>query len=230
MIERRRDYSKKEASKDARKIYLVCEGKETEKKYFHFFEGLSSNLQLIVIPPESGTDPLKLQELAIATFEGSGRQYSINYMQQDIIWFVIDTDSWENEGKIKPLRDFCVAKNRAILEEFSEVKDYHPWRVGQSNPCFELWEWYHFYDVKPIQAEVDKATSFKEFVNGSIAGGFNYEVDPVRLEDAINHSEKNFSQQENGPDLYSTEMHFIGSEIMRFVGGEIRKLKNKLGY
>ncbi len=187
MIERRRDYSKKETSKNARKIYLVCEGKETEKKYFQFFKGLSSNLELIIIiPPESGTDPLKLLELALAKFEGSERLYTLDYMQQDIIWFVIDTDTWEDEGKIKPLRDFCAAKNHDVLRKFSETKDYHPWRVGQSNPYFELWEWYHFYDTKPVQTEVDKATSFKEFVNSSIAGGFDYETDPVRLEDAIN--------------------------------------------
>lgn len=67
MIQRRKDYSKKSPSKEASKIYIVCEGKETEKGYFEFFEGLSSNLKLIIIPPEEGTDPLKLLELAKKT-------------------------------------------------------------------------------------------------------------------------------------------------------------------
>ncbi len=64
MITRRKDYSKSEPTKDASKIYIVCEGKGSEPDYFGFFEGLSSNLELIVIPPEEGTDPLKLMELA----------------------------------------------------------------------------------------------------------------------------------------------------------------------
>ena len=64
MITRRKDYSKKSPTKDASKIYIVCEGAETEKNYFGFFEGLSSNLELIVIPPQEGTDPLKLMALA----------------------------------------------------------------------------------------------------------------------------------------------------------------------
>ena len=65
MIQRRRDYDKREPSRDAHKIYIVCEGKGTEPNYFAFFEGLSSNLQVITIPPEDGkTDPLKLMERA----------------------------------------------------------------------------------------------------------------------------------------------------------------------
>jgi len=40
MIQRRRDYGKREPSRDAHKIYLVCEGKGTEPDYFKFFEGL----------------------------------------------------------------------------------------------------------------------------------------------------------------------------------------------
>ena len=41
MITRRKDYTKHAPSKDASKIYIVCEGAETEKGYFNFFEGLS---------------------------------------------------------------------------------------------------------------------------------------------------------------------------------------------
>ena len=45
MITRRKDYSKKEPSRDSHKVYVVCEGTETEPNYFGFFEGLSSNLK-----------------------------------------------------------------------------------------------------------------------------------------------------------------------------------------
>ena len=64
MIQRRKEYGKREPSRDAHKIYIVCEGKGTEPAYFSFFEGLSSNLQVITIPPDEGTDPLKLMERA----------------------------------------------------------------------------------------------------------------------------------------------------------------------
>jgi len=112
MIRKRNDYTKREPSKDASKIYIVCEGKETEKDYFEFFEGLSSNLQLIIIPPEDGkTDPLKLMELAKKQLLEETRLYTLDYMQNDKVWFAIDTDTWEEQDKIQPLRDFCTKQN-----------------------------------------------------------------------------------------------------------------------
>ena len=149
MITRRKDYSKSEPTKDASKIYIVCEGKGSEPDYFGFFEGLSSNLELIVIPPEEGTDPLKLMELAERILLGDTRKHTIDYLQQDKIWFAIDTDSWEKEGKIAPLRNFCRAMNARITEKYSEAKPYEAWNVAQSNPCFEVWLYYHHYADRP---------------------------------------------------------------------------------
>lgn len=124
MITRRKDYSKKPPTKDASKIYIVCEGAETEKNYFGFFEGLSSNLELIVIPPQEGTDPLKLMALAQHELLDETRTHTLDFMQNDRVWFAIDTDSWEAEGKIQPLRDFCNLQNNKIKEDYDEVKPY----------------------------------------------------------------------------------------------------------
>lgn len=114
MIVRRKEYAKREPSRDAHKIYIVCEGKGTEPDYFSFFEGLSSNLQLITIPPDEGTDPLKLMERAKEVLLDERRKYTVDYLQGDTIWFVIDTDTWEKEGKITPLRNFCSSQNEDI--------------------------------------------------------------------------------------------------------------------
>lgn len=229
MIRRRKDYSKKDPSRDASKIYIVCEGKESEKNYFEFFEGLSSNLKLIVIPPEDGTDPLKLMEQAKKLFLGETRSYTLDYMQNDKVWFAIDTDSWEKEGKIKPLRDFCSKQNEAV-KKLDEKKPYKAWKVAQSNPCIEIWLYYHFYDAPPEADEVQDKPSMKAYVHNKIAGGFNYYKDPVRIKDAIENSEKNFKCQENGnPALFSTEQHILGKEIFGFVSTEIAKLRNKMG-
>lgn len=230
MITRRKDYDKKEPSKDSSKIYIVCEGKGTEPAYFGFFEGLSSNLELIIIPPEDGTDPLKLMELAQRILIGETRKYTIDYLQGDKIWFAIDTDSWEREDKIVPLRDFCKEMNGQIVDKFSEVKPYNAWNVAQSNPCFEVWLYYHHYTTIPEQDEVEKYNSVKAFVNGQITGGFDYQRDQVRLQDAIENSVKNFRKQDNGnPDWFSTEQYQLGNDIMRFVKMEVHKLRNKMG-
>ena len=229
MIQRRRDYGKREPSRDAHKIFIVCEGEGTEPDYFEFFEGLSSNLQVIPIPPENGTDPLKLLELAKLKLISDDRIYTIEYEHHDTVWFVIDTDKWEQEGKIAPLREFCSQMNADIPKMFDEVKAYNAWNVAQSNPSIEIWLYYHFYDNAPLEDDVEKFTTFKEYVDSTISGGFNYERDPVRLEDAIINAEKNHSVDENGkPQLFTTEVYILGKEIDAFVGSDIKKLKNKL--
>lgn len=169
MIQRRKEYGKREPSRDAHKIYIVCEGKGTEPAYFSFFEGLSSNLQVITIPPDEGTDPLKLMERAEHILIGEDRIYALDYKHGDTVWFVIDTDSWEKEGKITPLRVFCSQQNEAIPQILDEVKSYNAWNVAQSNPCFEIWLYYHFYNTKPQEEDVSKYASFKEYVNSVIS-------------------------------------------------------------
>lgn len=230
MITRRKDYIKREPSKDSRKIYIICEGAGTETDYFSFFQELSSNLQLIVIPPESGTDPLKLMELAEHTLLDEQRRYTLDYRQHDTIWFAIDTDSWERENKIRPLRDFCEMQNSEISLKYDEVKGYKAWNVAQSNPCFEIWLYYHLYDAMPSTEEIEQYPSIKAFVNKKFGGGFDFQKDQVRLRDAIDNSETIFSRQCNGnPALYSTEQYMLGKEIWKFVKSELQKLRNKIG-
>lgn len=230
MITRRKDYSKQPPSKNASKIYIVCEGAETEKNYFGFFEGLSSNLELIVIPPEEGTDPLKLMELARRELLDETRTHTLDFMQNDKVWFAIDTDTWEDEGKIQPLRDFCLYQNSHISDKYDEVKPYTAWSVAQSNPCFEIWLYYHLYDTVPDIEEIKEHPSVKAFVNHCIAGGFDYQKDPARLKDAIDNAENVFCRKGNGnPGLFSTEQYLLGKEIFGFVNPELQKLRNKLG-
>ncbi|WP_289759260.1 RloB family protein [uncultured Duncaniella sp.] len=230
MITRRKDYSKQAPSRNASKIYIVCEGAETEKNYFGFFEGLSSNLELIVIPPEEGTDPLKLMELAHRELLDETRTHTLDFMQNDKVWFAIDTDTWEDEGKIQPLRDFCAYQNSHISDKYDEVKPYPAWCVAQSNPCFEIWLYYHLYDTVPDIEDIKRHPSVKAFVNHCIAGGFDYQKDQARLKDAIENAEKVFSRKDNGnPELFSTEQYLLGKEIYGFVNTELQKLRNKLG-
>ncbi len=229
MITRRRDYSKKAPSKDARKVYIICEGKGSEPDYFRFFEGLSSNLQLIVIPPEDGTDPMKLKMQSERLFFGDFRRYTIDYLQRDMVWFVIDTDTWEKEGKIALLRDFCNSNNARFSKEYDEAKPYQAWNVAQSNPCFEIWLYYHIYKDRPDMDDACRYRTFKEFVSAVIAGGFDYQRDPARIDDAVSNASSNFERQGNGsPALYSTEVYRLGEEICRFVKRQIDILRGKM--
>lgn len=229
MITRIRNYEKRSPSRDARKVYILCEGKGTEPDYFSFFEKLSSNLQIIIIPPEDGTDPLKLMALAKRKFLEENCKYKVDYLASDSVWFVIDTDTWEMEGKVAPLREFCALQNSGIQEEYSEVKPYSAWNVTQSNPCFEIWLYYHFYDRKPASEDTASYGSFKEFVNASINGGFRFQNDQVRLQVAVTHARENVSFHPDGTlSLYATEVYRLGEEIIPFVKRDLDRLRSKM--
>jgi hypothetical protein len=203
-------YERQKPSKDSRKIYIYCEG-DRESKYFKFFEGLSSNVSIIPIPSKNGkSDPEKLLESAKADFNGDTAchsRYVLDKKQKDSIWFVIDTDQWGD--KISTLRDFCKQRN--------PPQDAPLWFVTQSNPCFEIWLYFHYYNTKPQSKDVKQYSSMKDFVNDVIPGGFDSRKMPAKMEEAINNAKMNFNTINGEPDLYSTEVYKLGETILPFV-------------
>lgn len=229
MITRRKDYLKQSPEKDSRKLYLFCEGEGTEPDYFTFFKGLSSNLEIITLPPENGTDPLKLMELAKSKLVEEDSRYIMDYRAKDSVWFVIDTDTWEKEGKITPLREFCVANNTAFPDKYTEVKPYRAWNVVQSNPSFEIWLYYHIYKDAPKPEDIEAHPTFKAFVSNAITGGFDFQNDPVRVDTAVENAKANLKRDEEGKlELFSTEVYELAEVIIPFVRQHLDRLKGKL--
>lgn len=203
-IVRPKKYERQEPSKDSRKIYIYCEG-DREDDYFKFFVGLSSNISIISIPSKDGkSDPKKLLESAEADFKS---KYVLDKEENDSVWFVIDTDQWGS--KITTLRDFCKNQNTPIGSDI--------WFVTQSNPCFEIWLYYHFDASKPNMEDVNKYASMKDFLNAVIPGGFDCRKKPAQIENAIINAEKNYKEVNGEPDLYSTEVYKLGELILPFV-------------
>lgn len=210
-ITRPKKYEKEEPSKDAKKVYIFCEGEDKEVKYFKYFQGLDSRINIIPIPNENGqSDPIKLKENAIKLFFSEDKNeepiYKLEREYKDEIWFVIDTDRWNEGGKINILRDFVESK-----KEFS--------KVAQSNPCFEIWLYYHFNGVEPLHKDVEKFPTFKAFVADKIKGGFDNRKYPKLLERAIKNAENSYSEKDNPPqpDLYCTKVFHLGRSILPFV-------------
>ena len=116
------------------------------------------------------------------------------------------------------MKEFC----------YSQDESENLWNVVQSNPCFELWFYYHFHENMPDENEVDSFTSFKEFVNSQIKGGFDTRSMPIELTTAIENSTKNFNITSNQPDLFSTEVHNLGKVIISFVGKQLDKARQMM--
>ena len=127
---------------------------------------------------------------------------------------MIDTDEWNIGDKIEQLKAFC--------------KENARWFVVQSNPCFELWLYYHFYDQKPVSENVAAYSTFKAFVDAQIKGGFDARRMPAELETAIQNSRQNFETEDGQPKLYSTEVHILGAVINSFVKQQLDEIKQKM--
>lgn len=217
-LTRSKVYTKQEPSKDAKKIYIFCEGEKKEVQYFNYFQGLDSHINILPIPNENGkSDPMKLKQNAEESFfpKTGNPKKDLSKEYNDEVWFVIDTDRWNEGNKIETLKQFADEKSN------KENK----WEVVQSNSCFEVWLYYHFFDKKPLSKDVNAFNSFKAYLDDRMKGGFDNRKHPVLLEEAIENAETNYKEQNNQPDLYSTQVFRLGKSILPFVKNKLHNMK-----
>ena len=149
-LTRNKKYQRQAPIREAKKVYIFCEG-DREVSYFNYFTGISSNIDIIPIGSQQGkSDPVKLKEQAEEHF----LKTSLDADYRDEVWFVIDTDRWNEKDKITQLKTFC-AQNKT---------NNNSWEVTQSNPSFEVWLYYHFKEEKPKEEDVKVCTTFKAFL------------------------------------------------------------------
>lgn len=203
-LSRHKVYEKVEPFKNAKKIYIFCEG-DREVHYLKFFQGFASNIDIIPIANENGkSDPTKLKAQAEKCLENNS--VSLSKELADEVWFVIDTDRWNEGNKIGELRNYVEEKQ----------KTYDGWFVAQSNPSFEIWLYYHFNSEKPIDSEIEAAQSFKDFVATKIKGGFDNRSMPLEIQQATINAENYFERENGQPKLYSTEVFNLAKQIIKF--------------
>jgi hypothetical protein len=104
-------------------VYLICEGSETEIRYFKQFRSRGCNIDIIPIPSQYKSAD-RLVQKARATM-GNNPYYPDD---GDIIWCVFDRDDNTNEMLNK-------AKQVAIREGY---------QIAFSNPSFEVWFLFHY--------------------------------------------------------------------------------------
>lgn len=112
-------------------VYLICEGSETEVRYFKKFRSRECNIDIVPIPSQYKAAD-KLVQRARATIG-----FSPYYPDEgDRIWCVFDRDDNTNEMLTK-------AKRQAIKAGY---------QIAFSNPSFEVWFLLHFNDqTTPIE-------------------------------------------------------------------------------
>lgn len=104
-------------------VYLICEGSETEIRYFKRFRSRDCNIDIIPIPSQYKSAD-KLVQKAQATI-GNNPYYPD---EGDKIWCVFDRDDNTNG---------MIAKAKQIAQK-------EGYQIAFSNPCFEVWFLLHF--------------------------------------------------------------------------------------
>lgn len=104
-------------------VYIICEGKETERKYFKHFRTRNCLVDVVPLPSK-----YQAAEYLVKQAEKLISQSEYYKEDGDQIWCVFDCDENSNEA----------LKN---AEKYADKKGYH---IAYSNPCFEYWYLLHF--------------------------------------------------------------------------------------
>lgn len=210
-MKRNRIYERREATKEGKLYFIFCEGDKRETTYFHFFNRIASQIIIQIVPIEDGKNsPLGLYYNACQNLLKSEINPNPNFAidSMDEVWFIIDTDKWETQ--IDKLRE--------------KISLHKNWFVGQSNPSFEVWLYYHFRNKKPEHS----IKNWKEYLNTVVNGGFDNRKHPIHIETAITNAKSNYSMTDIMPDDATTELFILGQKILSLVKPVIDILLNDL--
>lgn len=216
MILRNRLYERKEPDRDATLCIIYCEGRKREPQYFQYFKWISSRIILEVVEADTQGDnsPSGLYQQACSDIEGIGEDAIVKYEvgEGDQVWFAIDTDDWGSH--ISQLKSNCLGKAN--------------WHVAQSNPCFEVWLYYHLFSEDAGATKLPDCNAWKNHVNSLIPGGFDSRKHPIFINDAITNAEINFKMTNGEISYGSTEMFKLGKVIYPMVASAIEKARRTI--
>ena len=197
-------YEKKVPFRDAFYFIIVCEGKNREPDYFRFFEGISSRVKIVPVESTDGSNPMALINNAIKMEE------TLDVKEDRArLWFVIDTDRWRDQ----------------LHEIRKECKPHSHWKVAQSNPCFEVWLYFHAKSNLPDLQNINQCNRWKPYLPTVIQGGFNPDFHPIAIETSIINSKANYVATGYFPDPGSTQLWKLGEELLPLIKKELDELK-----
>lgn len=217
MLIHNRLFEKQEPNRDAKCIYIFCEGRCREPDYFHYFQEKSSRLKVEVYEfgPEENNSPRGLMDMAKKCFYINDENLSVKYerQEQDEVWIVLDTDQDKRDSRrsqIDEVKKFCT-ENKG-------------WNLVESNPCFEVWLYYHQSNVKAAFEGDESCKSWKPFVHQLFKGGFDSRKHPLFIESAIHHAKKNYTENKDGhPEKSTTSVFLLGNSLFYTLKNEIDK-------
>lgn len=215
MILTNRLFEREAPSREAKSIYIFCEGVKREYQYFKYFKEMDSriNVEIYMLHPHEDNSPAGLLNIAknciLISEDNPNPKYS--FLENDEVWIVFDTDKDKDDSRkpqTKKIKEFCRQKSG--------------WFAAQSNPCFEVWLYYHHSSEKPVFENSEDCNAWKKLVNDSISGGFDSRKHPLYISRATVNAEKNFDSVNNIPTAGSTEVFRLSKSILPLIESKIK--------
>ncbi len=197
-------YEKKVPFRDAFLFIIVCEGTNREPDYFRFFDGMSSRVKVVPVVSAIGSAPRLLIDVAAAKVQ----ELEASDVT-DRLWFVIDTDRWREQ----------------LHEIRQECEQYPHWQVAQSNPCFEVWLYFHAKTALPEFENINQCSQWKTLLPQVIKGGFTSVTHPIAIESATVNSKSAYQETGYFPNPGSTQLWKLAEELLPLIKKELDELK-----
>lgn len=222
LLSRDRLFERKAPTREAKIIYIFCEGANRELRYFQYFREMDSRIHLEIYELHSHEDnsPEGLLRIAQAclleTDENPNAKY--NFQDQDEVWIVLDTDP-----------DQAASRKPQITRVKSEVENRERWQLVESNPCFEVWLYFHGRDAVQEFEGNTGCKPWKSLVNEVLSGGFDPRKHPIFIDEAKRRAELTFELGEDGrPKIGSTEVFRLAASILQLLGEKIREVRGEM--
>ena len=122
-----------ELVRDYKLFAIACEGGKREPEYFKVFRFLSKKIAVDVIEEIVNED----EALSINPNKSAPKwvlNRALRYIEkeglsdEDELWFVMDVDRWKVD-QLREIANYC--------------DQYSNWHIVLSNPCFEVWLYFH---------------------------------------------------------------------------------------
>ena len=220
MILTNRLFTRRSASREAKSIYIFCEGIKTEVQYFHYFKQMDSriNIEVYQLKPDEDNSPLGLLNIANQSLKKTEENPNPKYevIEGDEVWFVLDTDTDKLNSR-KPQ-----------IEGLRNEAGQNGWNVAESNPCFETWLYFHLFKENPDFKGINKCLNWKRHLHKRVSG-FDSRRHPIFIKEAIENSSVGYSESNGVPNEGSTQVFKLAESIYSIVYEHIIQVRQAKG-
>jgi hypothetical protein len=178
------------------------------------------HLEIYELNPHEDNSPRGMLGIAKSCLLASADNPTPKYSLQngDEVWIVLDTDP-----------DFASSRKPQIAAVKADIQAYNSWSLVESNPCFEVWLYYHGNEPMDNLIGMEACGSWKTILNTAFSGGFDTRKHPIFIEEATRRARASHSLDGNG-DLApgSTEVYRLSESMLKPLAEKIRDVRNSL--